>query len=203
MNPYIHSDGSMVNVKNVSPWGMVGRLISGIRVLGIPRAEDLPYYTSPPIQFVYESTANLNAGAYTWNDTPTALTPNRPLVVNSMYFFRNISLTADIAEFDFTSNILTTPEFRSYRVSDQLTMMYREPVLMTKFFDQFDYRLWWTTQREADSIRAAFSGILQQGAGLLGKNAITLKAIISAQEVTDQNYVEAFKRAYPAPKENT
>jgi hypothetical protein len=172
-------------------------LISGIKVLGVPRAEDLPYWTSPPIQFVYESTAALAVGVYDWNDQPSALTPNRPILNNALYFFRSITLTADVEQLDYTSNIATSPAFYMFKESDSDAVMFREPILMNTFYQNFDYRFWWQSHRANDVLKAAFVGTLVQGAGLIGKTSITLKAIISAQEVVDEGFVNAFKMKYP------
>jgi len=176
----------------------VSRLINGIKTLAVPRLEDLPYWTSPPIQFVYESTATLALGNYIWNDPPTALVPNRPIRPNFLYYFRNITLSADIEELDFTANIVTSPQFFTFLDSTGRAVLFREPLVMNKFYQQFDYRLVWRTLTDPDTLRAAFVGQLVQGPGLIGKASITLKAIISAQEIVDDGYVKQFVTKYPA-----
>ena len=193
--PYIPLDSTAVQpssglevMPNSSP---LESYLAGVRTLAIPRAEDLPYWTSPPIQFVYESTIALVAGAYVWNDAPSVLTPTRPILQNALYFFRSVSLVADTTEFDFSTNVTVSPSFYMFRISDQNTMLFREPVLMNKFYDQFDFRLFWLTTRVGEQLRAVFVGTLVQGAGLIGKANITLKAIISAQEINDRGFVEA------------
>lgn len=175
------------------------RLIQAVRYLYVPRAEDLPYWGSPPVQYVYESTAQLVAGFYTWADTPSTLTPDRPVRPNVLYFFRNISMAADIEELDFTGAIIATPQFNTHLVSDATAPLFREPLLMNKFFDQFDYRLWWASQQEDDKLRGTFSGVLQQTPALIGKESITLKAIITAQEVSDEYFTNQF-RTNPYPR---
>lgn len=161
------------------------------------RAEDLPYWTSPPIQFVYESTATLALGNYTWADAASALTPNRPILENAIYFFRSISISADVSELDFTANITTTPLFRVYKQSDSNAVLYREPFQCNKFYNQFDYRFWWSTGLQNDALLAGFNGVITQGAAFIGKGSITLKAVISAQEIVDDSFIESFKAPYP------
>ena len=183
------------------------RLITAVRYLYVPRAEDLPYWGSPPIQYVYESTANLVAGFYTWADNPSALTPNRPVRPNVLYFFRTISMAADIEELDFTSAIITTPQFNTHLLSDATAPLFREPVLMNKFFNQLPYRLWWSSQQGSDNsdrntgdrLFGTWAGVLQQTPALVGKASITLKAIITAQEVSDEYFVNQF-RTNPYPR---
>lgn len=174
----------------------------------LAREVDIPYYTSPPVQFVYESEAALSVGAYTWRDAPTVLRTSRPILDNALYFFRNVSLTADTAELDFTSNIDPAPpvtngipEFRLFVQSDSRAVMYREPLLMNKFFDQFDYRLWWMSHQDQDALLGGFTGRLLQGGGLIGKSSVTLKAVISAQEIVDESFIDLFKAQFPVAPE--
>lgn len=175
----------------------IAGFVSGIRPLAIPRLEDLPYVSSPPIQFVYQSTAALALGLYVWNDPPQVLTPNRPILTNAIYFFRNVTLAADISPIDFSAAIVTTPQFYMFRQGDARAVLFREPLQMPMFLDQFDYRLCWLSQQQNDQLFAAFRGSLVQTPNLIGKTSITLKAIITAQEIADKNYVESFKSAYP------
>lgn len=180
-------------------WKTLKRLIQAVRGLYIPRAEDLPYWGSPPIQYVYESTAILSAGFYTWDDEPSVLAPDRPVRPNVLYFFRNISMASDIEELDFTSAIVTTPQFNTHLVSDAKAPLFREPLLMNKYFDQFDYRSWWSSQQEDDQLLGTWRGTLRQIPALVGKSSITLKAIITAQEVSDEYFVNQF-RTNPYPR---
>lgn len=163
----------------------------------IPRIEDMPYHSSPPIQFVYGSTANLAAGTYVWNDSPSVLTPVRPLMVNSIYFFRSITMTADIEELDFTANTTTTPQFQMYLKSNAKTVLFREPVLMAKYLQNYDFRFAWNTKQQGDQLYASFKGTLKQGAALVGVASIKLTAIISCQEITNDQFIALFKKEYP------
>ena len=163
----------------------------------VARLEDLPYYTSPPIQFTYQSSAAFAAGKYTWAETQVALTPNRPIMPNSLYYFRSLTLSADIDEVDFTSNIEVTPAFQMYLKGRAKVILFREPVLMVKFLQNFDYRYVWKTQTTVDQLFASFNGVLAQGAGLVGKDPVTLTAVISAQEIVDEGFVKLFKQTYP------
>jgi hypothetical protein len=176
------------------------QFVKGLKALNIPRIEDLPYHTSPPVQFVYESEASLSGGTYSWSDSPTALTPSRPLLANTLYYFRHISFSADISEGDFTGNLVTVPKFQMYIKSQNNVMLFREPLQMTHFLSAWDYRLTHVTvSSTSDVFRGSFTGSLIQGASLLGKTSITLRAVISAQEIVDKNFINLFKTKYPVP----
>ena len=179
----------------------IEHLANRLNVLNVPRLEDLPYWSSPPIQFVYESTAALNLGTYIWNDVASVLTPLRPLIDNALYFFRTVTIAADISELDYTTNLVTTPAFYTFRASDSKTVLFREPITAPMFLNQMIYKFTWQSQRGADELFAAFRGTIVQGANLIGKDDITLKAVISAQEITEEGYVNLFRSKYPAGKD--
>jgi hypothetical protein len=165
----------------------------------IPRLEDLPYISSPPIQFTYTSPTLFTSGRYTWNGQASSLVPNRPILANCLYYFRSITFSADIAEQDFIANSVpgSAPSFQMYLRSSGQQILFREPVLMAKYLQNFDYRLVWLTQNDDDILYASFAGILNQSSGTVGKAAINLSAVISAQEIVDTGYIRMFKEQYP------
>jgi len=168
--------------------------------LHVPRIEDLPYWTSPPVQFVYESTVAVAAGIYTWADAPSPLTPLRNIMENALYFVRSVSLISDISELDFEAALLITPQFQIYKPSEATVHLFKEPILMNKFYQQFDFRTVYLTAKSADQILATFTGVLVQTPALVGKALMTLKAVISAQEINDDNFIKIFKEQYPNVK---
>jgi hypothetical protein len=168
----------------------------------VPRLEDLPYISSPPIQFVYTSPAAFSSGLYTWNDPAGLLSPERPILANCLYYFRSITFTADIAEQDFIANSVpgNIPRFQMFLRSTGSQILFREPVIMSKYLQNFDYRLVWLTNTDEDELYAAFTGLLNQSVGTVGKASINLTAIISAQEIVDTGYIKMFREQYPEVK---
>lgn len=190
--------------------------IYGVKALNIPRAEDLPYKNSPPVQFVYESEATLSLGRFVWDDAPSELVPNRPIMPNALYYFRNVTLTADISGDDFTAALSQpvlngenqSPKFQMHLVSQALVPQFREPLVMNQFYQQFDYRLFWKSQQGnegqdgSDEMRASFRGAITQTPALIGLTSVTLKAVVAAQEIVDENFIELFETKYPkSPRE--
>ena len=173
--------------------GKIKQLIRGISTLSIPRLEDLPYFNSPPVQFVYEETATLALGNYVWAGGASALTPTRPILDNAMYYFREVTLSADISELDFESALVTNPTFQMFRVSDGNAPLFREAITMVKYYDKMTYRLVWVPGRASDVLSADFVGQLFQTGALLGKGSITLKAVVTAQEIVDDSFIKAVR----------
>jgi len=183
---------------NMTIGDVLERFIGGIRMLAVPRIEDLPYWSSPPIQFVYEETAPLLLGAYTFPGVRAPLAILRPLLVNAVYYFRNITVSADIAEFDYLNAIVNTPQFQIYKTSDNGVQLFREPIRLSNYFQQFDYRLAWQTQQDNDVLTGSIVGVLNQTAGLIGKTSVTMKIVISAQEIVDERFTRLFRdKSYP------
>ena len=101
------------------------------------------------------------------------------------------------SEFDFVSNITTRPQFRLFRRGASNAVVFREPIEFNMYYSQFDYRLYFMSQQgENDALLAGFNGVLSQGPNLIGKASITLKAVISAQEIIDNDYTERFMKSY-------
>lgn len=177
---------------------VVANFLSGIRTLNVPRIEDLPYWSSPPIQFVYERTAALALGQYVFGGAQQALAVPRPIIQNTIYFFRNVSMSANISEADFQASIATTPVIQFYKQAENGVQLFREPLRMNQYFQQFDYRLAWQTQASNEQLLASIYGILNQTAGLIGKASITIKVTISAQEVSEPSFIRLFReQSYP------
>ena len=176
------------------------------------RENELPYSSSPPVQFVYRSTAPLSAGAYQWNDAPSALyfpisgptgATLRKILNTTMYYVRDITMTADIDEMDYTVAIspgsaspLCIPYLTLHLDSRGMSSLFREPFLMPKFLQNFGYKHFFEVTQTPDQLRGSFHGTLIQTPALIGKTSITLTAIMSVQEVTDQEYMKAFKIRY-------
>lgn len=169
----------------------------------VPRLEDLPYNSSPAIQFFYKKTVTLAAGVYTWSvTTPEVLSVLRPLIANSVYYFRSITVVADIDEGDYLSSLVTVPVFQMYLKSTGKQILFREPLVLGKYFQNFDYRLTWFTQREDDELYCSINGVLTQTANLIGKTSITISVILSAQEIVDSAYIARFtQKSYPQVSE--
>ena len=165
----------------------------------VARRGDIPYIQSPPVQFSYSATAALSLGAYTWSAAMAAFNPQVNILVTGLYYFRSITMSADISEFDYLSNVTTPLVFKAYLKGDAKTPLYRQGFVMEKFFDQFDFPFFWRRHTIDDVIYGTLRGAIAQGPNLLGKTSITVKVIISAQEITNEQYVKDFvTNPYPA-----
>ena len=175
--------------------------MSTIPQVNVPRIEDLPYFSSPPVQFVYESLVNVALGLFTWADQPSPLTPLRNVMENAVYYIRSVSLFADIDEFDFQEALVISPSFQIYKPSEATVHLFKEPIIMNTFLRQFDFRSIYMTAKTNDQILCSFSGVIAQTPALVGKANVTLKAVLSVQEINDDRFIEIFREKYPNVKQ--
>jgi len=163
------------------------------RALLIGKESNAPLANSRPVQLVYRKTVPLLGGAYTWVGTRELLSYQRPLLHNAAYIVKNVTLSADIDEGDFTSSITAIPEFMLYLEGTGISPEFREALLMPKYLDAYWYRLLIEPHQNPDRIYASFQGVLNQTPNLVGKASITLTAMVMLQEVIDDHYLKALK----------
>ncbi len=181
------------------------------------RLIDIPYATSPPLLFTYQHTAILSAGKYdfggvTGGITRTPFSPNRPLTPNVLYIFRTINFSLDIDQNDYQAAIDTLPEFSAYVQAQGGAPAFREALPLPAYLLNVPYTLCilgegttnasypgavapagGLTQSTFNRLLGSVTGILNATAALAGKGSLTAVVTLSAQEVKDNNYVEAFR----------
>lgn len=179
------------------------------------RLDDIPYRTSPPVLFVYQQSAPLSGGVYTF---PTGIkapfTPSRPINANSLYIFRTLDFACDIDQADFQSAIINFSTdafyFSMYLQSDGGSPALREPVPLVKYFNIIPYvlnilgsQLLGEAYQNSSGVTpnqgfffnrllGGISGILTQTPTLIGKDTITATIVFSVTEITDKNYIKDF-----------
>ncbi len=168
----------------------------------IPRINDFPIFESPPIQFVYEQTAQNFFGQYTFNLSKQPMNPDKALLDTALYYIRNITFSMDITEQDFNSSLDTSYGNFQYHLFEEAsggTPNFREPIQVSKFLENFDYQMVILPRTSPNKFQASFDGRLNQTSALQGKQAITAKAVLSVQEITHDGFIEAItRRAFPS-----
>ena len=183
----------------------------------IPRITDIPFSSTNPIQFVYQSTATAVGGLYQWTDNPSALAVLRPLIVNSLYLIKEIYFAANVSEENFCAGILppqsalaklltknnatVMPQFQMYLQGAQNAPLFREAIVMPCFLRNFPYPKSWVTGVINDQLLASWNGTIAQAGALLGVSTLTLTATVSALEIQDQAFIELFNKNYPKASE--
>ncbi len=179
------------------------------------RLIDIPYRTSPPLLFVFQQTANLQAGAY---DFPAGMkvpfSPERPIRANSLYLFQTMDFAMDIDQNDYLAADTEAFTFSMYVQSDAGGAALREPVPLVKYLDRTPYIL---SILGAEMMGSAYPGMtpgsaaptinynrlqgsilgnLVQTPALAGKTSVTATMLFSVQEITDETFISEFvKRA--------
>lgn len=183
--------------------------------------ENIPYATSPPLIFTYRQSATVAAGIFDFSGTmaKTAFTPSRPILPNVLYIFRTFTYAMDIDLADYFGAIGATggvtPEFSLYIQSDASGPKLREPVVLANFMQNFPYIFaifgQELLQRARPNAVAAtvnqpttfnrllglITGTLIEIPSLIGKGAITAIVQLTAQEVSEEEYIRVFRGTNP------
>jgi hypothetical protein len=188
----------------MDPIQAIGKLADNIRVLNVPRIEDLPYFTSAPIQFNYTETANIAGGTYPFAGTQQPMTTVRPLINGALYYIKNISLSANVDEGAYMSgaaiNAGFAPKFQIYLQSDAGSQFLREPILVNRYFYQFEFKKFFLNQ-QSNAMLASITGAVIQVPALVGLAALSIVATINAVEIMDTNFIQLFTgQPYPQVK---
>jgi len=169
--------------------------------IGIGRPDDAPLHDTVPVQLVYRKTIALLAGAYTWPGDRELITVQRPLIHNAVYILRNMSLTADVEETDYTAALTSVateiPKFMLYLEGTGDSPEFREEVSMPTFLKNYWYHKLIVPHQTPVAIKGSWRGKLNQIPALIGKASITLTAVITLQEVIDDRFAEILLQRYP------
>lgn len=175
----------------------------------IARIEDLPYYTSPPIQFTLNQAADLTLGTYPFLQlTKTAMGNTNNITDNTLLYVRNISFSCDIPEIDYqqalklAAGTVDIPRFNMFFVSNALSPQMRNPLILQKYMTEQEYRLIMMPKQTPNIIKANVTGVLQQTAALAGVDEINAFIEVFVQEIVDDKFIAALKKDYPSIMRN-
>lgn len=170
----------------------------------VARMEDLPYYSSPPIQFIHTQQGALALGVYPFVIAKAAMQNTIQLSDNSLIYIRNISFYADVPELDYqmalqlAAGTVNIPRLSIYFSGNASVPLLRNPVFLGNYFREQDYRMLVRPKVTPNTIQAAIQGTLQQHGGLAGIGQVNLTVEIYCQEIVDDNFVSAITKKYPA-----
>jgi len=170
----------------------------------VARLEDLPYYSSPPIQFIHTQQGALALGTYPFVIAKVVMQNTIQLSDNSLIYIRNISFYADVPELDYqlalqlAAGTVNIPRLSIYFSGNASVPLLRNPIFLGNYFREQDYRILVRPKVTPNTIQAAIEGTLQQHGGLAGIGQINLTAEVYCQEIVDDNFVSAVTKKYPA-----
>jgi hypothetical protein len=174
----------------------------------IARIEDLPYWSSTPMQFSFTQSATITLGQYPFTAARASMEGEKNLTDNSLIYIRSISFSADIPILDYQQALQLVggstdiPAFYMFLQSDANAPTLRDPIKLLNYFDNQDYKMLIEPKKLPNRLTAFFRGTLQQTGALAGITDINLNIDIYAQEIIDDNFVAAIKAGYPALCEN-
>lgn len=175
------------------------------------RVADIPYFTSPPLLFVYTQSASLIAGAYAFlAGGKSTFTPSRPLNGNHLYLFQTFDFACDVDENDYMGAYTSALSLSVYVQSDAGAPALREPLPLVKYYRSLPYilpilgtELLGPAYQNSSGVSpnqgffhnrlmANIIGSISQSAPLQGKSAITATCVFTATEISDTNFIKDF-----------
>jgi len=178
-----------------------------INVSRVGRIEDMPYYTSPPLQFTYTQQAALALGTYPFVIAKTAVANNAQLTENTLIYLRDISFYADIPALDYQAALklaaggVDIPRLSLYMEGNAAVPLLRTPIELGNYFREQSFRMLIPSHVTPNNLLASVQGTLQQHAGLAGIAEVNITVELYCQEIVDDDFIKAIKRKYPALQE--
>jgi len=119
------------------------------------------------------------------------------MVNTSIYFIRSISFSATIPEGDFLSaiDISSKDNFPAWRLrfNSDRTIVHPYPFPVVQYFDDTDFSTFIWSQQAADFVDMDFLGLLTQTSDLVGISEIRAQVSIVVYEITDNNFLKAYR----------
>lgn len=167
--------------------------------------DEIPYWTSPPIEFVFKQSVEVNYSAhYVFPINKGDFVPNLNVLDNALYYIQTLTFAGDVAQDDYQGAILTFPVFNLYLAGEAANPQLRNPIDLPLYFSNFTYRKF-LLPRESEGnefqlaenkFQGSFQGELLQTPALTGKQELSLTMIMAVQEITDDGFVQKFKENY-------
>jgi hypothetical protein len=170
----------------------------------INKIDELPYNTSPPIQFTYAQSAALTLGQYPFlAAVKNVMGYNGNITSNALYYLRNLSFACDIPELDYQQALklaggtVNIPRFNMFFSKDAHSPIIPNALQLNQFFDGIDFKQTFSPRVLPNDLKGNITGTLQQTANLAGVNEINATVELFFQEITDDNFIAHFRKRYP------
>lgn len=156
----------------------------------------VPLTVSNPILYQFSQTANLVGGHYEWVGTKAALSPDRSVLPSAMYWFRTVTVSADVAPEDYTAAIVTAPSFSLFLKQDAGALFFTDPIRLAQFMQNAPCEFARDPEADPNGFLGAITGKLKQIDALWGKTSITIFVTLTAQEIGDDKFNASLKKGY-------
>jgi len=169
----------------------------------ITRIEDLPYYFSPPLQFVFTQSATLTAGTYPFTAARAVITNEKDIQDNTIFFIKALSFSADIPVTDYqqalklAAGTVDIPRFSAFLEGDGNSPLFKDPIDLHDYFNDQEFKQVVHPKQFPNRFTGFFRGTLQQTAALAGITEVNLTVQMWVQEITDDNFIAGVRKKYP------
>lgn len=171
--------------------------------LNVARIGDIPYWESPPMQFSFTEKVDLVLGTYPMIAGRTPMINVKNLNESTLIYFYDMTFSADIPGLEYQKSLqlitgdTSIPNFNMFFQDNRNAPALQDPILLQNYFTAQDYQLLVEPKQTPNTLNAFFRGTLQQTAALAGVQSINMTFTFYAQQIVDDNYIQAFKQGYP------
>lgn len=186
----------------------IGKGASHDLQLNVPRIGDIPYWSSPPMQFSFTEQVELSAGTYPMLAGRTPMINVKNLNESTLIYFYDMTFSVDIPQLDYQQALQLAaggtdiPNFNMFFQDNRNAPALQDPILLQNYFNAQEYRLLLEPKQTPNTLNAFFRGTLQQTAALAGVQFVNLTFTFFAQQIIDDSFIQQFKQGYPRSKAN-
>lgn len=159
------------------------------------RVYDIPHASSRAVQFTASITAPFAGGSYAFAGAWTDLAVEIPLR-RGIYVVRSIKFGADVAEQDWTSNIVTMPRIWFGLTESSLASLFRFPLPLSTYDQGSEFNETIRVTQEPGTMKARITGELSQSLSLVGKADITAFVTLTAYEIVDDAWITQYLKGW-------
>ena len=159
------------------------------------RVYDIPHSSSRAVQFTAAITAPFAGGSYAFNGAWEDLAVEIPLR-RGVYVVRSLKFGADIAETDYTSNIVTMPRIWFGLTESSLSSLFRFPLPLSTYDQGSEFNETIRVTQEPCSMKARIVGEIAQSLNMVGKADITLFVSLTAYEISDDAWINQYVKGW-------
>lgn len=193
--------------RGATPPGLQGNRAGKIQRVNlendVPRIGDIPLWTSPPMKFSFTQQATLTLGNYPLTSTRALMTNQKNLNDSTLLYFYDMTFSADIPLQNYLDALQLSgggnliPKFYIFMGSNRNAPQFQDPIVCQDYFNGQHFPFVIEPKQTPNTLTAYFEGTINQTAALAGRQYINFTFSFYVTQITDDNFIHAFKQGYP------
>lgn len=162
-------------------------------IIGRPTINEIPWMTSPRVLALGNFSIPLSGGQFTITpSTIFSFSPSFTLMKESLYWFRNISVCANVPEEAFAGAITNPVMLTLLSSAKGYSPFLRDSIQIGQYLKGQELGVAYYDRAGNNELKANLSGTLAVTPALAGKPSINLFVAIDLIQITDFGFIEKF-----------